>query len=107
MSPIILFAIVVIVPVVVLTLLRVNAAMVFLSLCLGSVLVMFIGSNAISFVNTFFPHASSLSENTIEIGLLLLPAVLTTIFMFHSVRKMKLILNVLPALTVGLLLVLL
>ena len=107
MSPVVLLALIVVAPVVLLTVLRVNATFVFLSLCLGSVLVQFMGSDAISLITTFFPHASALSENTIEIVILLVPAVLTTIFMIHSVKSVKLIINILPALTVGLLLVLL
>ncbi len=107
MTPLVFFAIVVLGPAAILTLLRVNAAVVFLSLCLGSVLVQFMGSDGISFVTTFVPHASSFSESSIQIGLLLLPAVLTTIFMFHSVRHVRVLLNIVPALTVGLLALLL
>lgn len=107
MSPIVLLAAAIIVPVVVLTLSRVNATVVFLSLCLGSVLVQFMGTDAISAITTFFPHAGNLSESSVEIILLLIPASLTTIFMIHSVRKVKVVLNVLPALTVGLLLIIL
>lgn len=107
MTPLVFFAIVVLAPAVILTILRVNAAVVFLSLCLGSVLVQFMGSDGISLVTTFVPRASSFSESSIQIGLLVLPALLTTIFMFHSVRRVRVFLNILPALTVGLLVLLL
>lgn len=103
MTPLVFFAIVILVPAIVLTVLRVNAAVVFLSLCLGNVLVKFMGSDAISLVTTFVPHAGQVSESTIQIGLLLLPAVLTTIFMVHSVRRVRVVLNIVPALTIGLL----
>ncbi len=45
-TPLIFFAVVLLGPAVALTLLRVNAAVVFLSLCLGSVLVQFMGNDA-------------------------------------------------------------
>jgi hypothetical protein len=96
-----------VVPVVVLFFLRVNAAIVFLSLCLGSVLVRFAGDDAKSFVNLVSGNAV-LSDYGISLALLLLPAVSTMVVMIGTVRgKFRSLLNILPALSVGLLAILL
>lgn len=95
------------VPVVVLMLLRANAALVFLSLCLGAVLVQFVAPDTQSFADLFSAHNLSNAHpasNTIHLSLLLLPVVLTTFFMIGTVRgRTKLLLNILPAAGVGLL----
>lgn len=87
-------------PVLVLLLLRINATMVFLSLCLGYVLIQFLSADIQSFAGTFFPQMGS-SSSLMGLGLLLAPAVLTAIFRIHSVKGSKALLNVLPALAVG------
>ncbi len=95
------------VPVVVLMLLRANAALVFLSLCLGAVLVQFVAPHTQSFSDLFSAHNLSNAHpasNTINLILLLVPVVLTTFFMIGTVRgRTKLLLNALPAAGVGLL----
>jgi len=84
--------------------LRVNAALVFLSLCLGDVLVQFVAPDANSFMSLFMGHNSHTDINTIKLGLLILPAVLTAAFMIRTVRgRVRLLLNVLPAVGAGLL----
>lgn len=99
---------VVVIPVAVLMLLRINAALVFLSLCLGDVLVQFIANDASSFLTTFSgSHTVTLvttSNSNVKIGLLLLPVVLTALFMIRTVQGTpRLLLNALPAAGVGLL----
>lgn len=94
------------VPVVVMMVLRINAALVFLSLCLGDVLVQFVGGDTDSFVGLFSAKTSSsvsASNNDIKLLLLLLPVVLTAIFMIRTVKGSRLLLNLLPAAGVGLL----
>ena len=107
MSPAVILGAIVAIPVVLLMILRVNAALVFLSLCLGDVLVQFVAPDTQSFANLFSANNLSLehpANNTIKLGLLLLPVILTTIFMIRTVRgKTKLLLNALPAAGVGLL----
>lgn len=107
MSPAVILAGIVVVPVIVLMLLRVNAALVFLSLCLGNVLVQFMAPDANSFLVLFSAHvpkAASASNDTIKLILLLLPVLLTAIFMIRTVRGYgRLLLNLLPAAGVGLL----
>jgi len=93
-------------PVLVLMLLRTNATLVFLSLCLGYVVMQFLGNEARSFADLFMPQAS-LSTNVMELVLLLFPAVFTTLFMMRTQRGAKLVFNVLPAVATGFLVMLL
>lgn len=107
MNPLVLIAIMAVAPAAVLFFLRVNAAIVFLSLCLGSVLVRFAGSDAKSFVKLASGNAA-VSSYGAQLTLLLLPAVFTMIVMIGTVcGKFRSLLNLLPALSVGLLAVLL
>jgi len=107
MSPTIMIGLIVVLPVVLLLLLRVNAALVFLSLCLGSVLVQFVAPDTNSFTTLFSAHGihvANYGNNTVNLTLLLLPAVLTTLFMVRSVKgRSRQVLNILPAAGVGLL----
>lgn len=107
MSPEVILGLIVAVPVIVILLLRINAALVFLSLCLGSVLVQFVAPNANSYFATLSEHGYqvvSANNNTVRLILLLAPAVLTAIFMVRTVKgKGRLFLNALPAVGVGLL----
>jgi len=96
-------AAIILAPVLVLTVLRVDAVIVYLSLCLGEVLVKFIAGDAISLVSALFPHASTLSNNSTELILLFLPVVLTIVVMFHTVSGLKVPVNLIPALCTGLL----
>lgn len=96
-----LILVIVFAPLVVLTFLRANAAIVFLSLCLGSVLVRFVGDSASSFGN-LFSASSAVNQHTLPLILLVLPVVFTTIFMIRSVRGgFRLFINIFPALAVG------
>lgn len=105
MSPDMTFGLIVLAPVVVLMLLRINAALVFLSLCLGDVLVQFVAKDTTSIQDFVYNHSTvDATENNIKILLLLTPAVLTAIFMIRTIRgRPRLIMNFLPALGVGLL----
>lgn len=103
MTPLVVLSALIIGPAVILALLRVNAAFIFLSLCLGDVLVQFVGNDATTVVG----GAHAVSSNYIQLGLLLLPVVLTVLFMVRTVRGSRIILNTLPAVGVGLLLTLL
>lgn len=108
MNPTTILAAIVIVPAVLLMLLRINAALVFLSLCLGNVLVQFVASDASAWLTTFTSSQTTTvvttTNSNIKIALLLLPAVLTAIFMIRTVSgSSRLLLNLLPAVGVGLL----
>ena len=107
MDPTIVLAAAVVAVVVVIMLLRINATLVFLSLCLGDVLMQFMSADANSFLDLFNTRAGqsvSADNATIKVVLLLLPVVLTAVFMIKTVRGHgKLLLNLLPAAGVGLL----
>jgi len=101
-TPLVLIAAMAAVPVVLLLVLRINAAIVFLSLCLGSVLVRFAGQDAGSFVNLFSSSAAARNYET-SLALLLMPSIFTMIVMIGTVRgKLRALLNILPAVGVGL-----
>jgi hypothetical protein len=104
-TPEIILGAIVLVPIVLLMVLRINAALVFLSLCLGDVLVQFVASDANSFTSLFSasPKVQSVANNgsAIQLGLLLLPVLLTALFMIKTVKGAKLAFNVLPAAGVG------
>jgi hypothetical protein len=107
MTPEIILAAIALSPVVLLMLLRINATLVFLSLCLGNVLVQFVSPDVHDFLTLFSSkstHSVTATDQTIKIALLLLPVVLTALFMIKTIRgNGKLFLNLLPAAGVGLL----
>jgi hypothetical protein len=88
-------------------LLRINATLVFLSLCLGDVLVQFVAPDANTFFQLFSAHVPAgldKGNDTVKIILLLLPVILTAIFMIRTINGWpKQLLNILPAAGVGLL----
>ncbi len=88
-------------PVALIMLLRVNAALVFLSLCLGDVLIQFVAKDTNDFMGAFTGHYGN--ADFVKLGLLVLPAVLTTVFMIRTVKGSRLLINLLPAVGVGLL----
>lgn len=95
------------VPIILMTLLRINAALVFLSVCLGSVLLRFVGPDATSLMDLFSAHSSSVSRSTVQLALLLIPVVLTMVFMIRSVKGKKTLVNLLLAAGTSFLLLLL
>jgi hypothetical protein len=105
-------AAVVIVPAFLLVILRVNASLVYLSLCLGEVLVLFVARDTVTYIalhgDKLPSQASNLGDSTIKLALLIAPALLTSIFMIKSVHgPTKRLLNILPAVATGILLALL
>jgi hypothetical protein len=104
MSPDVTLLLLVGAPVAILMLWRINASLVFLSACLGTVLLRFVGDDASDFAGMFLPF---LSGNNLKLALVLLPVVLTTIFMMKTLRGGQLLFNTLPALGTGLILALL
>ncbi len=88
-------------PIVLLVLLRTNAAVVFLSLCAGSLLVRFAGDEA-GLVGSVVSNNSLVVSQYAQVALLLLPAVLSAIILTKSMRGPKGIINIVPAVAVGL-----
>jgi len=86
------------VPIALLTVLRINAAMVFLSLCLGYVLVQFVANDADSLINFIAPNADSISASTLKLAMLFTPVILTSVIMLFSIHgNIRAALNILPA----------
>ena len=95
-------------PLLAIVLLRVNGAIAFMSLCLGSVLVAYTSSDVEGVFNSFSSSKNTLSTNQwVQLGLLVVPFLLTILFTRSSVSGSKKITNVLPALASGLLFALL
>jgi len=95
-------------PILIFLFLRVNAALVFLSVCLGAVLVDHVAGEANMIAGSFSPTTNSVSQTTIELCLLLIPAIVTTIIMAFSVHgRIKVVLNFFPAAASSMLMVLL
>lgn len=96
------------VPVLIITFLRINAVMVFLSLCLGQILVTYVAKDPASFIGFIAPHEDTPTTATLELGILFAPVVLTCVMMLMSIRgRMRVALNVLPAVGFSVLAVLL
>ena len=88
----------VVLPVLLLVGLRINASLVFLSLCLGAVLVQYVGSEADELVHLATTRASELSTTSIQFVLLVAPAAVTAVVTVFSVHgRLKNVVNVLPA----------
>jgi len=91
------------VPVLAILLLRVNGAIAFMSLCLGSVLVTYTSSDVDTVFTSFTNKHPLISNQWIQVILLVLPFLLTILFTRASVKGMKNMTNVLPAVATGLL----
>jgi Na+/H+-dicarboxylate symporter len=95
-------------PIILLVALRINASLVFLSLCLGAVLVQYVGSEADTLVHLATPRAGEVSTSTIQFILLVAPAAITSLVTVFSVHgRLKNFVNFLPAVAAGALFVLL
>lgn len=88
---------------VLLLILKTNSGVVFFSVCAGSVLVAQIGDEA-SLISSTVIKEGDLSKSIVSVGLILLPAVLSAIFMRGSVSASKFIFNIVPSVAVGALL---
>jgi hypothetical protein len=97
-------AIITLAPIALIYFLGVNAAPVFLSLCLGYVLYSFDGHNALNLAHSASRADAHLNLSTIAVDLVLLlgPAVVTLISQIKSVHGSKRLLNMVPAVFCGL-----
>ena len=101
MNPLILMALIAGIPIALILLMRVKAAMVFMALCAGSVLTTFVSDAALDMLQMFLRSYSSNTEAVVQIGLLLLPALLTILFLRSTVAGSAFVFNVLPAVLTG------
>ncbi|HSX44400.1 MAG TPA: hypothetical protein VLE69_03880 [Candidatus Saccharimonadales bacterium] len=95
MAPVVLLGIIAAVPLLLILILRSNAAVVFFSLCAGSVLVTFVGSDASEAVGKSISGANT--GSFVKIALLLLPALLSLWFLRKSISPSKLLINIVAA----------
>src|SRR5579885_508244 len=103
MSGLILLGLLAGVPILFMLLLRTNAAVVFLALCTGSVLTKYVSQDALNIAHSIVSSNGEVIDSAVKIGLLLLPALLTALFMRKSASGGKAILNILPAAVTGVL----
>jgi len=97
------FGAIIVVPILLLFFLRSNAAVVFLSLCAGTVLLKYVGDDAYLVVSSVVTNGSVVVSEAVNIALVVLPALVATIMLRKSVAGPKVVLNLLPAILVGLL----
>jgi hypothetical protein len=96
------------VPALAIVVLRLNGAMMFLSLCLGSILVQYVGSSTNDLMNLISPQAGNFSKGTVDLALLLIPAIVTGVVTLLSVHgRLRILFNILPAIATSSLAVLL
>src|SRR3546814_279897 len=103
MDPVVIMGIIIAAPTVVLTLLRANAATAFLALCLGNVLGTYVAGDAVDWLSGYVAPESLTVESIVSLALLWLPVILVAFFMMHTIAPSQRLLNIIPALAVGLL----
>ncbi len=101
MSSLIILGLFAAVPVVLLFILRSNAAVAFLAVCAGTVLLRFVGGDASLVLSSLLPRASLVNQVVLNLVLLLGPALATTILLRKSMSGAKAIYNLFPAVAVG------
>ncbi len=102
MNPLILMAIIGLVPVLLIVLARVKAAFVFMSLAVGVILSNYVGDTALDMVQTFVRGYNATTQSMVQIGLLIVPVLLTLLFLNRSLSNNKTIINIFPAILTGL-----
>jgi len=96
------------VPTLAILLLRVNGAIAFMGLCLGSVMVTYVSSDVNGILTSFSASKNTLTTSQwAQMGLLVIPFLLTILFTRGNVHGSKRFTNFLPALATGLLFTLL
>ena len=101
MNPLLLLGSIFLVPILLVLVLRANAALVFLSLCAGNVLQLFVGDDTQTIIQGLFNNYSVDIGLYIRLVLLFVPPFLTILFLKSGVRGAKNFINIVPATTVG------
>lgn len=107
MNGMILPAIFVLVPVLAVVVLRSSGTLVFLSVCLGSVLAQYVAGDASSIISSATPDSGEAAGQWAQFGLLLIPVVVTILFTRKKAKGSKLVIGAIAALAAGALLALL
>ncbi len=92
---------IIVVPGILLTLLKTNATIAFLSLCAGYVLLRFSGEEVVLVASAV--NKTYVATQSAQIAVMVLPAVLSALVMRGTVSGPKLVANMIPALALGLL----
>lgn len=100
MNSLILLGAIVAVPAVLLLFFRVNAAVVFFGLCAGSVLANQLGGDA-SLMTSSFIKNGDVNSAVVSVGLTLLPAIFSGLFLRGSIKPSKFLLNLVPSVAAG------
>lgn len=77
--------------------LRVKSSFVFLALASGYLLTTFVSDGVLDFIQFFVNNYDEKYQSAVQLGLLLLPALLTIIFLRHSVSGTKHVTNAIPS----------
>ncbi|MCA9329646.1 hypothetical protein KDA11_03290 [Candidatus Saccharibacteria bacterium] len=101
MNPLIVIGVIVGAPVALIVLSRTKAALVFMALCVGSVLSTFVGDSALDMIQLFTRSYGATVSSSVQIGLLVAPALLTILFLGKTIRGSKALLNIFPAFLTG------
>ncbi len=101
MAPTAVIALLIGLPVVIIFLLRANAAVVFLALCAGSVLTQFVSGDSSSVFNSIIPASGTINFAIVQLSLLFAPAFFTALFMRKGVSGAKAMINLVPAAATG------
>ncbi len=102
MNPLIVIGLLGGLPVLFILLLGANAAVAFLALCAGNLVAKYFGDDAIKLFQTFSSNTSPVTYSALRVALLLLPMLLTILFLRKNIHGVKHAVNVLPAILTGL-----
>jgi energy-coupling factor transporter transmembrane protein EcfT len=91
------------VPILAITAMRVNGAIAFMSLCLGSVLVTYTSDDVDTVLSSMINKDALSIDQWVQLGLLIVPFILALLFTRGSVKGGKSLTNILPAVASGLL----
>lgn len=100
MDATLVLAVIAIAPVAITVFFRANAAIVFFALCGGSVLERYVSDSAALVADSVVTRSNT--DSFVHLGLLALPALLTILLLRKSISSSKTVVNVLPAVAVGL-----
>jgi hypothetical protein len=101
MNPLIVMGAIAITPVLLISFLKAKASIVFLALCAGSVLNVFVGDAIWDFMQLFVRSNGELIKVILSLSLLLLPPLMTIVLLRGTVNGAKFVTNFVPAILTG------
>ncbi|MBI3624084.1 hypothetical protein HY218_00460 [Candidatus Saccharibacteria bacterium] len=94
MQPLVILAIIAVLPLLLALLLRVSALFLFLGVAAGALLAQYIADDASLVLNSFFTHINV--DQYVKLGLLVLPVVLTLLFLRKTLSASQLVFQLVP-----------